>query len=249
MLNVVRVEFSKLRRWKLLRVLPLLSLVLPAITFSYFATHPDYLTDMGLYKQALFSFNIFLILPAILGVLASMLVYNEQRCDVLKQLWIIPVSKGGYLFAKWVVVLTVSLAFMMLAVAFTFAFGLAFGFLSWNGEMMAFVLYKGIGACSSGSGGGYPDSGAGGIAQGVPTALLRSDYLCFSGFYRGPDQPVLDSLCLCSPLYFKRSAQCRHALCLSAVFCRTLFWRMGGGVWNLRLSWSFGKVRKTQCRL
>lgn len=59
MLNVVRVEFSKLRRWKLLRVLPLLSLVLPAITFSYFATHPDYLTDMGLYKQALFSFNIF----------------------------------------------------------------------------------------------------------------------------------------------------------------------------------------------
>ena len=144
MLNVVRVEFSKLRRWKLLRVLPLLSLVLPAITFSYFATHPDYLTDMGLYKQALFSFNIFLILPAILGVLASMLVYNEQRCDVLKQLWIIPVSKGGYLFAKWVVVLTVSLAFMMLAVAFIFAFGLAFGFLSWNGEMMAFVLYKGI---------------------------------------------------------------------------------------------------------
>ena len=97
---------------------------------------------MGLYKQALFSFNIFLILPAILGVLASMLVYNEQRCDVLKQLWIIPVSKGGYLFAKWVVVLTVSLAFMMLAVAFTFAFGLAFEFLSWNGEMMAFVLYK-----------------------------------------------------------------------------------------------------------
>lgn len=144
MLNVVRVEFSKLRRWKLLRVLPLLSLVLPAITFSYFATHPDYLTDMGLYKQALFSFNIFLILPAILGVLASMLVYNEQSCDVLKQLWIIPVSKGGYLFAKWVVVLTVSLAFMMLAVAFIFAFGLAFGFLSWNGEMMAFVLYKGI---------------------------------------------------------------------------------------------------------
>ena len=144
MLNVVRVEFSKLRRWKLLRVLPMLSLVLPAITFSYFATHPDYLTDMGLYKQALFSFNIFLILPAILGVLASMLVYNEQRCDVLKQLWIIPVSKGGYLFAKWVVILTVSLAFMMLAVGFTFAFGLAFGFLSWNGEMMAFILYKGI---------------------------------------------------------------------------------------------------------
>ena len=83
----------------------------------------------------------------------------------------------------------------------------------------------------------------------VEDSKLRSDYLCFSGFYRGPDQPVLDSLCLCSPLYFKRSAQCSHALCLSAVFCRTLFWRMGGGVWNLRLSWTFGKVRKTQCRL
>ena len=249
MLNVVRVEFSKLRRWKLLRVLPLLSLVLPAITFSYFATHPDYLTDMGLYKQALFSFNIFLILPAILGVLASMLVYNEQRCDVLKQLWIIPVSKGGYLFAKWVVVLTVSLAFMMLAVGFTFAFGLAFGFLSWNGEMMAFILYKGNRSRSFGSSGSYPDSGAGGITQGLSPAMLRGDYLCFSGLYRGPDESVPDSLCLCHPLYFKRSAQYYNALCLSAVFCCTLFWRMGGGFWNLRLSWTFGKVRKTQCRL
>jgi len=249
LLNVVRVEFSKLRRWKLLRVLPLLSLVLPAITFSYFATHPDYLTDMGLYKQALFSFNIFLILPAILGVLASLLVYNEQRCDVLKQLWIIPMSKGSYLFAKWVVVLTASLAFMMLAVGFTFVFGLAFGFLSWNGEMMAFVLYKGIEAAVFGSGGGYPDSGAGGIAQGVPTALLRSDCLCFSGLYRGPDEPVPDSLGLCYPLYFKRSAQYNNALCLSADFCRTLFWRMGSSFWILLLSWTFGKVRKTQCRL
>ena len=40
MLNVVRVEFSKLRRWKLLRILPLLSLVLPAITFSYLPPIP-----------------------------------------------------------------------------------------------------------------------------------------------------------------------------------------------------------------
>ena len=143
MLNVVRVEFSKLRRWKLLRVLPLLSLQIyrrfrhcSGFLFQFLASQSRSLATLLDIKR--------MILPAILGVLASMLVYNEQRCDVLKQLWIIPVSKGGYLFAKWVVVLTVSLAFMMLAVAFTFAFGLAFGFLSWNGEMMAFVLYKGI---------------------------------------------------------------------------------------------------------
>ena len=249
MLNVVRVEFSKLRRWKLLRVLPLLSLVLPAITFSYFATHPDYLTDMGLYKQALFSFNIFLILPAILGVLASMLVYNEQRCDVLKQLWIIPVSKGGYLFAKWVVVLTVSLAFMMLAVAFTFAFGLAFGFLSWNGEMMAFVLYKGIEAAVLEAVAVIPILALAVSHKGYLLPCCAAIIYAFLGFIVAQTNPYLIPSACASPLYFKRSAQCSHALCLSAVFCRTLFWRMGGGVWNLRLSWSFGKVRKTQCRL
>src|SRR5699024_11744964 len=98
------------------------------------------ISDMGLYKQALFSFNIFLILPAILGVLASLLVYNEQRCDGLKQLWIIPMSKGSYLFAKWVVVLTASLAFMMLSVGFTFVLGLAFRVLSLNCVRMACIV-------------------------------------------------------------------------------------------------------------
>ncbi len=178
---------------------------------------------MGLYeKQALFSFNIFLILPAILGVLASMLVYNEQRCDVLKQLWIIPVSKGGYLFAKWVVVLTVSLAFMMLAVGFTFAFGLAFGFLSWNGEMMAFILYKGIKAAVL---------EAVAVIPILALAVSHKRYLlpccaaiiyAFLGFIVAQTNPLPDSLCLCHP-WHSESAEHNNARrhFLSSRFCHT----------------------------
>lgn len=54
MLNVVRVEFSKLRRWKLLRVLPLLSLVLPAITFSYLVLFlAAFAVEMAFHAQVL----------------------------------------------------------------------------------------------------------------------------------------------------------------------------------------------------
>lgn len=248
MLNVVRVEFSKLRRWKLLRVLPLLSLVLPAITFSYFATHPDYLTDMGLYKQALFSFNIFLILPAILGVLASMLVYNEQRCDVLKQLWIIPVSKGGYLFAKWVVVLTASLAFMMLAVGFTFAFGLAFGFLSWNGEMMAFILYKGIEAAVLEAVAVIPILALAVSHKGYLLPCCAAIVYAFLGFIVAQTNPYLIPSA-CAILCISRDLPNIIMPCAYQPILPYSVWRMGSSFWILLLSWTFGKVRKTQCRL
>ena len=43
-----------------------------------------------------------------------MLMHDENRYDVLKQLWIVPVSKMGYFFSKFFVVLIYSVCFMLI---------------------------------------------------------------------------------------------------------------------------------------
>ena len=52
------------------------------------------------YKWSAFGFTLFLILPFILGLLSIMLLHDENRYDMLKQLWIVPVSKAGYFFRQ-----------------------------------------------------------------------------------------------------------------------------------------------------
>lgn len=81
-----------------------------------------------LYKQAIFSFNIFLILPALMGIFSAMIVYSERVNNVLKQLWIVPVGRGIFLFSKWFMTLVFALAFMLLSEFFTLSFGFLFSF-------------------------------------------------------------------------------------------------------------------------
>ena len=143
MLDLLSVELKKLRRRRLILLLPLTSLALPSITFFYFYKHDTYLTDMGLYKQAIFSFNIFFILPVILGVFATVLVCSEYHYTTIKQLWLIPVGKVKLIFAKWITVLIMSMLFMAVSEVFTFVFGGIFHFLEFEPEALLFVILKG----------------------------------------------------------------------------------------------------------
>ena len=85
MLKLICVEFKKLRRRREVLFMLLAAFIMPAVSLFYFYTHRDMLTDIGLYKQAILSFNIFLILPALLGILSATIVYREQADDVFKQ--------------------------------------------------------------------------------------------------------------------------------------------------------------------
>ena len=48
------------------------------------------------------------------SLFGTMLMHDENRYDMLKQLWIVPVSKMGYFFSKFFVVLIYSVCFMLI---------------------------------------------------------------------------------------------------------------------------------------
>ena len=89
MLKLICVEFKKLRRRREVLFMLLAAFIMPAVSLFYFYTHRDMLTDIGLYKQAILSFNIFLILPALLGILSATMhitewLYAHELCSSLQ---------------------------------------------------------------------------------------------------------------------------------------------------------------------
>lgn len=102
MLKLVETEFLKLRRRKLPWVMLLAAFVMPFFAFLFYS----YLGKKGVdpllfYKMSALGFTMFIILPVILGVLSTILMYDENQYDMLKQLWIVPVSKLGYFLANF----------------------------------------------------------------------------------------------------------------------------------------------------
>ena len=118
MLRLVEVEFYKLRRKKVMWMMLLAALVMPFFAFLYFGyLGKKNIEPVLFYKWSAFGFTLFLILPFILGLLSIMLLHDENRYDMLKQLWIVPVSKAGYFFGKFFMVFLYSLCFMMINAA------------------------------------------------------------------------------------------------------------------------------------
>ena len=69
---------------------------------------------MAFYKWSAFGITLFILLPFVLGTLCITLLHDENQYDRLKQLWILPESKMGYFFSKFVVVLLYSVVFMLI---------------------------------------------------------------------------------------------------------------------------------------
>lgn len=115
MLKLIQIEFLKLRRKKLVWLMMLATLFMPFFAMMYFKyTGGTEVAPMQFYKWSAFGYTTFIILPFILGVLCTMLVYEENQHDMLKQLWIVPVNKMGYFFSKFFIVLIYSISFMLL---------------------------------------------------------------------------------------------------------------------------------------
>ena len=156
MLKLICVEFKKLRRRREVLFMLLAAFIMPAVSLFYFYTHRDMLTDIGLYKQAILSFNIFLILPALLGILSATIVYREQADDVFKQLLIIPLKKEQLMLAKWAVTLVFSEAFMIISTLFTISVGLCLNLVS-RYSPDCFCAFKGNRSCRCSFGFQHPD--------------------------------------------------------------------------------------------
>ena len=85
----------------------------------------------------------FIILPFILGILGIVLMHDENKYDMQKQLWIaVPVHKMSYFFSKFWVVLIFSAAFMLLTAVASVLFSVLSGYVAFEWKSIVFLLEK-----------------------------------------------------------------------------------------------------------
>lgn len=143
LLNLVQAEFLKLRRKKMVWFMLLAAFIMPFFSFVYF----NYFGASGIdpvafYKLAAFGYTPFIILPFVLGIFCTVLMHDENRYDVLKQLWIVPVSKMGYFFSKFIVVLAYSIGFMLISAVATVLFCVLPGFAAFDWQSVGFLAER-----------------------------------------------------------------------------------------------------------
>lgn len=143
MLNLVQTEFLKLRRRKFVWLMLLASMLMSFVAVFYFdASNSAEPEPMKFYTWTAFSYTSWIILPLVLGMLCTMLMYNENENDMLKQLWIVPISKMGYFFSKFIVVLVYSLCFMLLTAVNSILAGVLPGTISITTDSISFLFIK-----------------------------------------------------------------------------------------------------------
>lgn len=143
MLNLIQTEFLKLRRRRFIWLMLFASILMPLVAIFYFgAINTAGITPMQFYKWTAFSYTPWIILPLVLGMLCTMLMYDENQNDMLKQLWIIPISKTGYFFSKFIVVMAYSLCFMLLTAVSSILAGVLPGTISFTADSVSFLFIK-----------------------------------------------------------------------------------------------------------
>ena len=121
----------------------LTALVMPLFSIFYFAPlDKTELEPVEFFKWTAFSYTPWIILPVALGLVCTMLMYDEHQHDVLKQLWMIPVRPALYYLAKASVVMAFSIAFMLLTAGASVLTGFFAASLSPSGADIIYLLRK-----------------------------------------------------------------------------------------------------------
>ncbi|MBS4461144.1 ABC transporter permease [Aerococcaceae bacterium zg-B36] len=123
MLNLVKVEFLKLKRKKIVSMMFLATLVMPMLATIYFGNIDLSDNAMKYFKWTIFSYNLWLILPIILGIFSTVIVSVEYENDIFKTLWIVPIQKMKLLISKYIIVFIFTLVFMSLLTLVTLFLG------------------------------------------------------------------------------------------------------------------------------
>lgn len=143
MLNLIETEFIKLRRRKFVWLMLLAAFIMPFFALLYF----HYFGKKGIepiqfYKWSAFGYTLWIILPVVLGILCTMLTREENQYNMLPQLWLVPISKMGYLFSKFFVILIYSICFMLLTAISSIAFSVLSGYVVFEWGSVLFLLEK-----------------------------------------------------------------------------------------------------------
>lgn len=143
MLKLIQTEFLKLHRRKFVWLMLLAAFIMPLLAFLLFKYAKQTGCDpVQFYKWSAFGYTFLIILPFVLGMLCTILMHDENRYDMLKQLWIVPVSKMGYFFSKFFIVLVYSICFMLITAAASVIFSVLSGCGAFEWESVMFLLKK-----------------------------------------------------------------------------------------------------------
>jgi bacitracin transport system permease protein len=139
LLNLIQTEFLKLRRKKIIWLMLLTTLIMPFFALFFVDKGVD---PREYYRWSAFGFTSLIILPVILGILSTMLMHEENQYDTLKQLWIVPISKMGYLFSKFFVVLVYSICFMLITFVASIMVSVISGYVVFEWWSVLYLLKK-----------------------------------------------------------------------------------------------------------
>lgn len=142
MLNLVKVEFLKLKRKKIVWMMFLATLLMPLLATIYFGNIDLSDNAMKYFKWTIFSYNLWLILPIILGIFSTMIVSMEYENDTFKALWIVPIQKTKLLISKFIIAFLYTLVFMGLSILFTLLFGRIIHHIEMNHFLLIFLIRK-----------------------------------------------------------------------------------------------------------
>ena len=142
MLNLVKVEFLKLKRKKIVWMMFPATLLMPLLAIIYFGNIDLSGNAMKYFKWTIFSYNLWLILPIILGIFSTMIVFMEYENDTFKALWIVPIQKTKLLISKFIIVFLYTLVFMGLSILFTLLFGRIIHHIEMDHFLLIFLIRK-----------------------------------------------------------------------------------------------------------
>lgn len=147
MLNLIQTELLKLRRKKTIWLMLCTSFFMQPVSIVYARKYLGAPTDpsrtaIAFYKWNAFSYTPWIILPVVLGILCALLMYEDSQHDTLKQLWIVPVSRSGYFFSKFAVMLLYSICFMLLTAAASLLSGVLTGYASLAISSIRYLFVK-----------------------------------------------------------------------------------------------------------
>lgn len=150
MLSLIKCEFLKLKRKKLFYFVLLASMLFP-LSLSFLLKTPAimarYENNAELYNELWINtvgFGIQFLLPALLGIIATMIFFVERDNNTFKSLRTIPVTSKQMVLSKITVIFIVSILFAILSNLFCIIFGSVF--FEFNGSLNQFwiTLLNGI---------------------------------------------------------------------------------------------------------
>ena len=143
MLRLIETEFYKLRRKKSVWMMVLATFLMPALSVCYFGYLGQAEVEPAqFYKWSAFGYTTWIILPVILGIFATMIVYEEKRLQIVRQIWLVPVKEESYFFSKFCMVLVLSVGFMMLTAVASVLCSVLPGFVPFRLEDMMYLFEK-----------------------------------------------------------------------------------------------------------